>query len=225
MNLEALSIISQSKGHGSYSPMLDMAAYVHVCVHLAQFVCLLKSGLTQSLIQVRPTGSGLLWVGSALSGRRPDAKAVCGAQEEEKEHTRSPSFINSLRYSQTLEKTLIYPGVMTQLDSPDSSEAQSDKVFSDTPTSNEIKALIQGGPVRSPGLYRESGLSLSFLLYLSIFGPKIGSLSLASAFQSHADASKAVHTVIGDLEMCKKRFLEALREVSSVINTSPAQQQ
>ncbi|KAG7242211.1 hypothetical protein INR49_024257 [Caranx melampygus] len=43
---------------------------------------------------VRPTGSGLMRIGSALSGSRPDVEAVCGAQEEKRnaaEHTSSPS--------------------------------------------------------------------------------------------------------------------------------------
>lgn len=38
-------------------------------------------------------------------------------------------------------------------------------------------------------------------------------------FQSHANAPKTVQIAIRDLEMCMKRCLEALREVSSMINT------
>lgn len=86
------------------SPCWDGAVYVHVCVYLPLPACLPAcslaclpacwSGLAQSVIQVRPTGSGLMRIGSALSGSGPGVEAVCGAQGEKRnavEHTSSPS--------------------------------------------------------------------------------------------------------------------------------------
>ena len=58
-----------------------------------------------------------------------------GHEEEDKERCRTHKHTQALRFYKQLEmqpnarKTLIYPGVMTQLDSVDSSEAESDKDF------------------------------------------------------------------------------------------------
>lgn len=65
---------------------------IYVCTWLRQPAC--WSSLSQSVIQVRPTGSGLMRIGSVLSGSWPGVEAVCGAQEKKRnaaEHSRSPS--------------------------------------------------------------------------------------------------------------------------------------
>lgn len=76
-------------------PMLDGAMHVHVCVCTCVTVPTCWSGLAQSVIQVRPTGSGLMRIGSALSGSQPGVEGVCGAQGEKRntvKHTSSPSW-------------------------------------------------------------------------------------------------------------------------------------
>ncbi len=68
--------------------------YIFACACTCLSLPACWSGLAQSVIQVRPTGSGLMRIGSALSGSRPGVEAVCGAQGEKRnavEHTSSPS--------------------------------------------------------------------------------------------------------------------------------------
>lgn len=49
----------------------------------------------QSVIQVKPAGSALMRIGSALSGRRPGIQGLCRAQEEKK---------NTVKHSWDLKK-------------------------------------------------------------------------------------------------------------------------
>lgn len=89
-----LSVVTQSftapcVGHAQYSSHVGRGC---VCTCLSLHAC--WSGLAQSVIQVRPTGSGLMRIGSALSGSWPVVEAVCGAQGEKRnaaENTSSPS--------------------------------------------------------------------------------------------------------------------------------------
>lgn len=55
----------------------------------------LLSELAQSVIQVKPTGSVLMRIGSALSGSRPGVQGLCRAQEEKK---------NTVKHSWDLKK-------------------------------------------------------------------------------------------------------------------------
>ena len=145
--------------------------YVCTCLGL----CACWSGLAQSVIQVRPTGSGLMRIGSALSGSRPGVEAVFGAQGERKgtlpKHTSSPSLETAIEMQPNAPKTLIYPGIMTQLNAPDSSEEQSDKVFwrrTHKPPKG-IKALIQGSGLHSLfSASLEESVSFSLLLCVSL---------------------------------------------------------
>lgn len=61
-------------------PYWDGAARV-MC---APMVPTLLAESAQSVIQVKPTGSALMRIGSALSGSRPGTQGLCRAQEEKK---------------------------------------------------------------------------------------------------------------------------------------------
>lgn len=61
-------------------PYLDASA----CVMCVPVFPTLLSELAQSVIQVKPTGSVLMRIGSALSGSRPGVQGLCRAQEEKK---------------------------------------------------------------------------------------------------------------------------------------------
>lgn len=133
---------------------------VGLCMHCmsmcvpASVRLLCWSGLAQSVIQVRPTGSGLMRIGSALSGSRPGVEAVCGAQGKKRnavEHTSSPS-LETAKMQPNSQKILIYPGIMTQLNALDSSEAQLDKVFWRHSNLKRNQSSNSGGPVHTPFL-------------------------------------------------------------------------
>lgn len=84
-------------------PCWDGAA----CVMCAPMFPTLLAESAQSVIQVKPTGSALMRIGSApLSGSRPGIQGLCRAQEEKKRTLSNTLEIlrNSLRCSQTLKR-------------------------------------------------------------------------------------------------------------------------
>lgn len=66
-------------------PLVCVCVCVCTCVTLP--TC--WSGLAQSVIQVRPTGSGLMRIGSALSESQPDVAGVCGTGREKEHETKT----------------------------------------------------------------------------------------------------------------------------------------
>lgn len=76
--------------HSSLCP-----CWTRTCMSICMCSCVTLptccGGLAQSVIQVRSTGSGLMHIGSALSGSRPGVQGVCGAQGEKKNTVEHPS--------------------------------------------------------------------------------------------------------------------------------------
>lgn len=168
------------RARSKLSTCWDGAVYVHVlCVYLPQSACLPAcwSGLAQSVIQVRPTGSGLMRIGSALSGSGPGVEAVCGAQGEKRnavEHTSSPSLETARDAAKRSENSDLSRHNDTAQCSGFLWGAVGQGFSEDTQTSKGIKALIQGSSPNSSFFFSsslEKAPSFSFLLCLSIFKP------------------------------------------------------
>lgn len=100
--------------------------WMRTCMSICMCSCVTLptccGGLAQSVIQVRSTGSGLMHIGSALSGSRPSVQGVCGAQAEKRTQSNTPALHHEVLPN--AQKTLIYPGMMTKLNALDPSEEQ-----------------------------------------------------------------------------------------------------